>query len=145
MNLSIFLDLKKAFDTVDHTTLLLKLRKYGITSTSYNWFTSYMTNREQFCHWDGANSSRDILKCGIPQGSCLGPLLFLLYVNDFENCLEYMTPNMYADDTCVTIASENLDDLITNVKNELENISNWMRINKLSLNASKSEFLVVGH
>ena len=103
MNLSIFLDLKKAFDTVDHTTLLLKLRKYGITSTSYNWFISYLTNREQFCHWDGANSSRDILKCGIPQGSCLGPLLFLLYVNDFENCLEYMTPNMYADDTCITI------------------------------------------
>ena len=61
MNLSIFLDHKKAFDTVDHTTLLLKLRKYGIESTSYNWFTPYLTNREQFCHWDGANSSRDIL------------------------------------------------------------------------------------
>ena len=78
------------------------------------------------------------MKCGIPQGSSLGPLLFLLYVNDFENCLEYMTPNMYADDTCVTIASENLNHLITDVNNELENISNWMRINKLSLNASKS-------
>ena len=86
MNLSIFLDLKKAFDTVDHTTLLLKLRKYGIKSTSYNWFTSYLTNREQFCYWDGANSRRDILKCGIPQGLCLGPLLFSLYINDFENC-----------------------------------------------------------
>ena len=75
----------------------------------------------------------------------MGPLLFLLYVNDFENCLEYMTPNMYADDTCVTIASENLTDLITDVKNELESISNWIRINKLSLNSSKSEFMVVGH
>ena len=85
------------------------------------------------------------MKCGIPQGSCLGPLLFLLYVNDFENCLECMTPNMFADDTCVTIASENLNDLITDVKNELENISNWMRIKKLSLNASKSELMVVGH
>ena len=145
MNLSIFLDLKKAFDTVDHKTLLLKLRKYGIESTSYNWFNSYLTNREQFCHWDRANSSRDILKCGIPQGSCLGPLLFVLYVNGFENCLEYMIPNMYADDTSVTIASENLNDLITDVKNELENISNWRRINKLSLNASKSVFMVVGH
>ena len=145
MNLSIFLDLKKAFDTVDDKTLMLKLQKYGIESASYNWFTSYLTNREQFCHWDGANSSRDILKCGVPQGSCLGPLLFLLYVNDFENCLEYMTPNIYADDTCVTIASENLNDQTTDVKNELENISNWMRINKLSLNASKSEFMVVGY
>ena len=85
------------------------------------------------------------MKFGIPQGSCLGPLLFLLYINDFENCLEYMTPNMYADDTCVTIASENLNDLIAGLKNELENISNWMRINKLSLNASKSRFMVVGY
>ena len=75
----------------------------------------------------------------------MGPLLFLLHVNDFENCLEYMTPNMYADDTCVTIASENLNDLIIKVKNELEIISNWMRTHKLSLNASKSEFMVVGH
>ena len=107
MNLSIFLDLKRAFDTVDHKTLLLKLQKYGIESTSHNSFTSYLTNMEQFCHWDGANSSRDILMCGIPQGSCLGPLLFLLYVNDLENCLEYMTRDMYANDTCVTIASEN--------------------------------------
>ena len=82
---------------------------------------------------------------GIPQGSCLGPLLFLLYVNDFENCLEYMTPHMYADDACVTIASENLNDLITDVKSELENILNWMSIKKLSLNVGKSEFMVVGH
>ena len=145
INLRIFLDLKKAFDTVDHKTLLLKLRKCGIESISYNWFTSYLTNREQFCYFDGANSGRHILKCGIPQGSCLGPLLFLLYINDFENCLENMTPNMYADDACVTITSENLNDLITDLKNELEHISNWMRINKLSLNASKSEYKVVGH
>ena len=85
------------------------------------------------------------MKCGIPQGSCLGPLLFLLYVNDFENCLDYMTPNMYADDTCAAIASENLNDLIADVKDELENVSNWVRINQLSLNASRSEFMVVGH
>ena len=72
----------------------------------------------------------------------MGPLLFLSYINDFENCLENMTPNMYADEKCVTIASENL---ITDLKNELENISNWMRIKKLSLKASKNEFMVVGH
>ena len=75
----------------------------------------------------------------------MGPLLFFFYINDFENCLEYMTPNIYADDTCVTISSDNLNDLIIDMKNELENISNWMRINKLSLYACKSEVMVVGH
>ena len=143
--MSIFLDFKKAFDTVEHKTLLLKLLKYAIASTSYNCFTSYLTNSEQFCRWDGANSGRDILNCGIPQGSCFGPLLFLSYINDFKNCLESMTPNLHADDACVTIASENLNDLITDLNNELENISSWMKISKLSLNASKSEFMVVDH
>ena len=85
------------------------------------------------------------MNCGIPQGSCLGPLLFFVYINDFENCWENMTPNMYADDTCVTVTSGNLSDLITDLKNELENISNWMRINKLSWNASKSDSMVLGH
>ena len=82
---------------------------------------------------------------GIPQGSCLGPLLFLLCIKDCENCLEYMTPNMDADDNCVTIASENLDGLITGLKNELASISNLMRINKLGLYPSKSEFMVLSN
>ena len=143
--MSIFLDLKKAFDTVDHTILLSKLREYGAEGTSLSWFTSYLTNREQFCYFDGSSSSKSSIKCGIPQGSCLGPLLFILYINDFENCLKSMNPNMYADDTCVNIASDNLKELLTDLKNELENISNWMRTNKLSLNASKSEYMVIGH
>ena len=71
--------------------------------------------------------------------------MFLLYINDVENCLEYMTPNMYTDDTCVTIASKNLNDLITDLKNELENIPDWLRISKLSLNKIKSKFMVLGH
>ena len=145
INLSIFLDLKKAFDTVDHKILLLKLREYGAEGTSHSWFTSYLTNREQFCYFDGSTSSKSSIECGIPQGSCLGPLLFILYINDFENCLKSTIPNMYADDTCVNIASENLNELLIDLKNELENISNWMRINKLSLNASKSEYMVIGH
>ena len=145
INLSIFLDLKKTFDTVDHIILLSKLREYGAEGTSLSWFTSYLTNREQFCYFDGSTSSKSSIKCGIPQGSCLGPLLFILYINDFENCLKRMNRNMYADDTRVNIASDKLKVLLTDLKNELENISNWMRTNKLSLNASKSEYMVIGH
>ena len=107
--LSIFLDLKKAFDTVDHKILLSKLRECGAEGTSHSWFTSYLTNREQFCYFDGSTSSKSSIRSGIPQGSCLGPLLFILYINDFENCLKGTVPNMYADDTCVNIASENLN------------------------------------
>jgi len=70
--LSAFLDLKKAFDIVDHTTVFLKLQKYGVESTSHNWFTSYMTISEQLCYFHGARSGRSILMCGIPQGLCLG-------------------------------------------------------------------------
>ena len=145
INMSISLDLKKAFDTVDHKILLSKLREYGVEGTSHSWFTSYLTNREQFCYSDSSTSSKSSIRCGSPQGSCLGPLLFTIYTYDFENCLKSTVPNMYADDICVNIASENLNELLTDLKNELESISNWVRINKLSLNTSKSEYMVIGH
>ena len=75
----------------------------------------------------------------------MGPLLFILYMNDFENCLKSTIPIMHVDDTCVSIAPENLHELLTDLENELENVSNWMRINRLSLNFSKCEYVVIGH
>ena len=124
---------------------ILYLRICIESSNPRVYFTCYLTNREHFCYFDGSTSSKSSIECGIPQGSCLGPLLFILYVNDCENCLKSTIPNMYAVDTCVNIASENLNELPTDLKNELENVSNWMRINKLSLNAGKSEYMVIGH
>ena len=83
INISVFLDLMKAFDTVDHGILLSKLTKYKVTGIPLWWFTSYLTNRKQYCLVNGQKSSLKLVHCGIPQGSCLGPLLLILYVNDF--------------------------------------------------------------
>ena len=106
-NFALFLDLKKAFDTVDHEILISKLAKYGITGIENNWYKSYLTNRSQYCSIDGQVSDIMEIDCGIPQGSCLGPLLFIIYLNDFEHCLEHSRANMYADDTEITISSNN--------------------------------------
>ena len=144
-NISIFLDLKKAFDTVDHGILLSKLSEYGAVGTPLHWFTSYLTDRKQYCQINGHKSRLKNVLCGIPQGSCLGPLLFVLYVNDFEQCLEKYTANMYADDTSVTCSAEDLVELSNDLKTELDNIAEWLRQNKLSLNIDKTEYMVVGH
>ena len=137
LNISIFLDLKKAFDTVDHGILLSKLSKYGAVGTPLRWFASYLTDRKQYCQINGHKSCLKNVLCGIPQGSCLGPLLFILYANDFEQCLEKCTANMYADDTSATCSTEDLTELCNDIKTEVGNIAEWLRLNKLSLSTDK--------
>jgi len=100
----VFLDLKKAFDTADHEILLTKMNHYGIQGKSLNWFKSYLTNRTQRCSVNGRRSDFTTLKCGVPQGTILGPLLFL----DMPNCLSFSVPRMYADDTHITYAGSDL-------------------------------------
>ena len=134
LNLAIFLDLKKPFDTVDHKILLEKLMKYGIRELSGEWFKSYLENRRQYCVANGHESRAKIVTCGIPQGSCLGPLLFIIYLNDFEKCLKVSKAGMFADDTHVTVSSRNIKELINKAQEELINISEWMRLNKSQQN-----------
>ena len=145
VNLTIFLDLKKAFDTIDHDILLKKLRAYGIRGKTGDWFESYLNNRKQFCSLNGQHSKARIITCGIPQGSCLGPLLFIIYLNDLEKCLNFSRASIYADDASITIASDDVAKLVEDAHQELSNIAELMRVNKLSPNPNKTEFMIIGH
>ena len=138
MNLAIFLDLRKGFDTVDHNLLIKKLSSYCIVDRTGGWFESYLSNRTQFCTFNGNKSKPRKVACGIPQVSCLGPLLFIIYLNAFENSLQYSRASIYADDTNLTVASDDIQRMIDSASQERLNRPEWMRINKLSPNSQKS-------
>ena len=135
---------KKAFDTVDHEILLTKLTKYGIIGLENTWFESYLSNRMQFCKVNGVSSKLDDINCGVPQGSCLGPLLFLIYINDLPFSLQNSQVTMYADDTTISYSSKNIDDLNENMNRDLNCLKQWLQGNKLSLNVMKTQAMVVG-
>ena len=140
----IFIDLKKAFDTVDHKILLKKLKMYGVTGLEHDWFTSYLDNRKQFCRVDGTSSGVRGINCGVPQGSCLGPLLFLIYINDLPFSLQKCHVSMYADDTAISLSSKSIDDLQNDLNLDLLNLQDWLHANKLSLNVVKTQSLIIG-
>ena len=142
MVLRVFLDFSKAFDTVDHKILLSKLYHYGIRGLALDWFKSYLTDRKQFVSFNGSLSKEDIIKCGVPQGSILGPLLFLLYINDMVNASVILFALLFADDTSVFVSGKNLCSLIEIMNNELGKLAEWMCINKLSLNVKKTKFML---
>jgi len=138
--LGIFLDLQKAFDTVDHKILLYKLHYYGIRGVMFTWLENYLNDRKQFTIVNSVSSNIGNITCGVPQGSVLGPLLFLIYMNDIKNAVPNNEVKLFADDTNIFIFGSNLKDLEYQAKVCLENIELWFSENKSSLNLDKTSY-----
>ena len=141
LSAGIFLDLSKAFDTVNHGILLNKLEHYGIRGTALDWIKNYLYNRKQFVEFNNVSSNLCIINCGIPQGSILGPLLFILYINDISNSSKLLKFILFADDTNIFFSSCNLDQLGTTLNKELGKISQWLIANRLSINIKKTKYV----
>ena len=137
----IFIDLIKASDTVNHDILLRKLDHYGIRGSILNWFKSYLTNRKQYVNINGESSKIKEISCGVPQGSVLGPLLFLLYINDLPNISKVLDFYLFADDTNIYYESNSLQDLEKKINKELGKLQLWLNVNRLALNISRQIML----
>ena len=137
--IGVFIDLKKAFDTVDHNILLSQLQCYGVRGLALEWIKSYLSNRRQCVCYNNSNSE---IKCGVPQGSILGPLLFILYINDMCDVSKLLHIILFADDTKHFYSASNIDDVTNVVNNELKQLGLWFRANKLLLNMNKTNFIM---
>ena len=140
--LGVFLDFSKAFDTVDHAILLEKLHHYGIRDNALNWFASYLDNRKQYVTYNGVSSNMRVIKCGVPQGSILGPVLFLVYINDLATVCSNVFSIFFADDSNIFKNGKNLLEIQEVINKELKDISIWLNVNKLFMNISKTQYML---
>ena len=139
--IGIFCDLSKAFDTLDHDILLKKLDHYGIRGKWHAWIKSYLSNRKQYVDMNGTLSNTEAITVGVPQGSILGPLLFLIYINDLPASLEQLIPVMFADDTNLIIKGKNLTELTSAINQDLKSLNDFFKANKLKLNVNKTKMV----
>ena len=139
--LAVFIDLKKAFDTVDHSILLRKCDRYGIVGKAGIWLKNYLTGRKQSTLANGIKSTKADITCGVPQGSILGPLLFLLYVNDIEHICKHSKVLLYADDTVLYISGNNQKEVNKNMQEDLALYYGWCKANRLTINSKKTKFM----
>ena len=137
----IYVDLQKAFDTVNHKILIAKLEHYGIRGTTNNWFSSYLTNRSQYVSILGFDSATKPLKHGVPQGSVLGPLLFLIYINDLHSSIRHCKVFHFADDTNLLKIDSSVKKMEKLINADLKILYSWLLANKISLNCDKTELI----
>ena len=139
--LALFLDLSKAFDSIQHSTLLTKLENFGVRGPAYKWFESYLSNRKMYVDFKGNKSELQVLEFGVPQGSVLGPLLFILLTNDLAHSLQKCKSILFADDTTIYCTNKNVRVLTDSIKSDLAILVDWFHANKLSLNLNKTNFI----
>ena len=140
--LGLFLDFSKAFDTVNHEILFKKLEHCGIRGIALSWFKSYLSDRTQYIEYNGQKSDKGNIICGVPQGSILGPLLFLIYINDLANVSKKIFALFFADDSNMFLTGKDPDKLIKEMRAEMIKVVDWLNINKLSLNLKKTHFML---
>ena len=139
---SLFLDLSKAFDTVNRQILLNKLKFYSLQQSEYNWIQSYLSNRKQQVYVNGVASDSCFISTVVPQRSILGPLLFIIFINDLPKTSTFFSTRLYADDTSLTASRSDLDSLLCEINNHLPAIYEWLCSNKLTLNLTKTKYII---
>ena len=140
--IGIFLDVKKACDSLERNILLEKLKYYGISGNEWNWFRSYLSNRRQLTVYENFNSDLKNVNFGVPQGGIISPILFLIYVNDIVNCCKESNCVLYADDTSIYTSSPNINELFEKANQSLAKFKCWFDSNKLTLNAKKTHYVL---
>ena len=139
---AVFIDLAKAFDTIDHDVLIHKLKHYGVCDESLLWFKDYFCARKQFVTIDSHRSEELDIACGVPQGSILGPLLFIIYINDLSSCMRSCSVSMYAHDTAIYFAASTVNVVNDNINEDLNCLTEWLKDNYLVLNITKTKCIL---
>lgn len=141
--IAVFLDFQRAFETLDRDRLLMKLEQYGFSGISNNWFESYLTKRKQKTKFNDGESMVRNNELGVPQGSVLGAILFIIYINDIVKSVKHCRINLFADDTLLFIAADTIAEAENKINSDLKNLSDWLKTNKLKLNVKKTKYIII--